>query len=105
MSDADEIRVSPENQRAAGNVHGEVADFLRSIPTNHDDIIAWAQSLGPIYRSVVPEIQRLLNERHADYTEQAQEHEALRTGLHANADAWEAHEQAAAAHITKSTQR
>jgi len=103
MSTPDEIRVSPENQRDAGNVHGEVADFLKSIPTNHDEILAWVRNLGPIYKSVVPEIERLLNERHADYMEQAHEHEALRAGLHANADAWEDHERTAATRIEKST--
>ena len=103
MPNPDEIRVSPENQRAAGDIHGEVAEFLKSIPTNHDDIITWVKSLGPIYKPVMPEIVRLLNERHADYMEQAQEHETLRTGLHANAAAWETHEQSAAAHINEST--
>lgn len=103
MDNSDHIRVSPENQRTAGNIHGEVAEFLKSIPSNHNDIIAWVESLGPIYKPVVPEIARLLNERHADYMEQAREHETLRDGLHANAAAWETHEQSAAANINEST--
>lgn len=103
MANQDHIQVSPENQRAAGDVHGEVAEFLTGIPTNHDDIIGWVRSLGPLYAPVIPEIVRLLEERHADYTEQAHEHAALHAGLHTLADAWESHEQSAATQITEST--
>lgn len=103
MANQDHIAVSPENQRAAGDIHGQAAEFLTSIPTNHDEIIQWVHSLGPIYRPVIPEITRLLNERHTDYTQQAQEHTALQSGLHALAAAWENHEHTAATNITEST--
>lgn len=105
MAEKDIIRVDTENQRTAGTTHTDVAEFLRDIPTNHDEIIAWLESLGPIYKPLLPELRRVLDERHADYTDQADHHENLGAGLHASADRWDAHEDAAANQIRSSLEQ
>lgn len=99
----DEIQVSTENQREAGANHAEVAEFLRQIPQDQDQIVDWLKAKGPIYAPLIPEVQRLLDERRGFYDDEAAEHEHLHRGLNKTADAWEAHEDQAISDINSAT--
>lgn len=99
----DEIQISTENQRQAGANHAEVAEFLRQIPKDQDDIVAWLNEKGPLYKPLIPEVERLLAERQAFYDDEAAEHEHLHRGLNTTADAWEAHEDQAIRDIYAAT--
>lgn len=99
----EEIQVSTENQREAATNHAEVAEFLRQIPQDQEQIVAWLESKGPIYKPLIPEVQRLLDERRAFYDDEAAEHEHLHRGLNKTADAWEAHEDQAISDINAAT--
>ncbi len=93
MSDSySEIRVDTDNQRDAGNRHLEQRDYLASIPSNHEEILAWARSLGPIHKEFADELENLLTDRRGFYNDASAGEDQLGTGLHNAATAWEDNE-------------
>jgi len=87
-----EIRANTTQQREAGNAHNEMSDYLATIPGNHDEIFAWAQSLGPVYAEFTEELRNMLDDRKRFYDDAAATEGALGTGLHKTAALFEAHE-------------
>lgn len=78
--------------RAAAD-HAAAADYLRTVPESNDDIMACLESLGPVYAELREEGRTKLDERHASYHQQADDHDAAAAGLHAVNERWESHEQ------------
>lgn len=100
MSDSySEIRADTDNQRDAGNRHLEQRDYLASVPSNHEEIVAWARSLGPIYTEFTDELTNLLNDRRGFYDDAAAGEDQLGTGLHKTAALWDDHEDRGSAEI------
>lgn len=94
------IQVSPANQRAAAAHHKAVAEALGSVTANHEEILAWANNLGPVFEEWASELHSVLADRHNFYTDEADEHHNLATGLEKTALMFEANEQRAATAIS-----
>ena len=94
-----EIRANTDNQREAGNRHNEMRDYLAAIPNNHEEILAWAQSLGPVYAEFAEELKTMLDDRAGFYADAAATEDQLGTGLHKSAAMFEAHEDHASSQI------
>lgn len=94
-----EIRADTENQRDAGNRHLEQSDYLASIPSNHEEIVAWARSLGPIHKDFADELETLLQDRRGFYNDASAGEDQLGTGLHNTAALWDDHEDRGSAEL------
>jgi hypothetical protein len=94
-----EISVSPENQRQAAANHKAIGHELNGAATIFDDAVEWGQGLGPIFKEWFAALSELIEDRRAFYTDEAEEHHRLGTGLSNAADMWDANEAQAAKDI------
>lgn len=90
---SDDIKLNPEVIRRAAAAHTAAADYLRTVPESNANIMACLESLGPVYAQLREEGRTKLDERHASYHQQADDHEATASGLNAVNARWESHEQ------------
>ena len=67
---AERIHVVPDELRAAARHHRETADELRTVPSDHHDIMASLDSLGPIFSELQDAGRELLDQRRACYERQ-----------------------------------
>ncbi|GFG73737.1 ESX-1 secretion-associated protein [Mycobacterium botniense] len=97
---ADHIHVVPANLREAAGHHEEASDYLRSIPAAHAAIQESLDSLGPIFSGLREAGRELLEQRRQCYERQAEAHAEMAHNLRVAADAWEHHDEQAAAKMT-----
>lgn len=98
---AERIHVVPDELRAAAHHHHETAEQLRAIPSEHGDIMASLESLGPIFADLCAAGRELLEQRSACYQQQAEAHADLAANLRHAADTWEQQDADAAAQLDR----
>lgn len=96
---SEQIRVAPDQLRAAADGHRRTAEYLATVPSSHPDIQASLDSLGPIYAGLRAAARDLLEERSRCYADQAAAHVAMAENLTAAAALWDENERAAAAQL------
>lgn len=96
---AERIHVVPDELREAARHHQETAEQLRTAPSDHPDIMASLESLGPIFSELRDAGRELLDQRRACYERQAEAHTELAANLHRAADTWEQQDTDAAARL------
>jgi hypothetical protein len=89
---SDNMKLNPEVIRRAADDHTAAADYLRTVPESNARIMSCLESLGPVYAELREEGRTKLDERHASYHQQADDHEAAASGLHTVNARWESHE-------------
>lgn len=98
---AERIHVAPDELREAARHHRETAEQLRTVPSDHPDIMATLESLGPIFSELRDAGRDLLEQRRACYERQADAHSDLAANLHHAADTWEQQDTDAAAQLRR----
>lgn len=93
---ADRLNVVPDELRQAADEHRHTADYLASVPSNHADIMASLESLGPIFAEFREAGRELLDQRRICYQDQAAAHADLADRLLEAAGRWEQHDAEAA---------
>jgi uncharacterized protein YukE len=96
---AERIHVVPDELREAARHHRETAEQLRAVPSDHHDIMASLESLGPIFGELRDAARELLDARRACYDQQAAAHAELAADLRHAADTWEQQDSDAAAEL------
>jgi uncharacterized protein YukE len=96
---AERIHVVPDELRQAARHHQETAEQLRAVPSDHHDIMASLESLGPIFSELRDAGRDLLDQRRACYERQADAHTELSDNLRHAADTWEQQDTDAAARL------
>jgi len=96
---AERIHVVPDELREAARHHQQTAEQLRTVPSDHRDIMASLDSLGPIFSELRDAGRELLDQRRACYERQADAHTELAANLQHAADAWEQQDTGAAAQL------
>ncbi|MCI4673961.1 ESX-1 secretion-associated protein [Candidatus Mycolicibacterium alkanivorans] len=96
---AERIHVVPDELREAARHHRETAEQLRTVPSNHHDIMASLESLGPIFCELREAGRELLDQRRTCYEQQAEAHDELAADLRHAADTWEQQDSDAAAQL------
>ncbi|HTY26522.1 MAG TPA: ESX-1 secretion-associated protein [Mycobacterium sp.] len=96
---AERIHVVPDELRAAARHHQETAEHLRAVPSNHGDIMASLESLGPIFSELRTAGRELLDQRRDCYQQQADAHADLAANLRLAADTWDQQDSDAAAQL------
>ncbi|HEY5149644.1 MAG TPA: ESX-1 secretion-associated protein [Mycobacterium sp.] len=98
---AERIHVVPDELRQAARHHQETAEQLRAVPSDHHDIMASLESLGPIFGELRDACRDLLDRRRTCYERQADAHTELSDNLRHAADTWEQQDTDAAAQLSR----
>jgi hypothetical protein len=93
---ADRLNVVPDELRQAAEQHRHTADYLASVPSNHPEIMASLESLGPIFAEFREAGHELLDQRRLCYQDQAAAHTDLAERLLEAAARWQEHDADAA---------
>lgn len=96
---AERLNVVPDELRLAAEEHRHTAAHLASLPSNHAEIMASLESLGPIFAEFREAGHELLDQRRICYQEQAAAHADLADRLLGAATRWEQHEADAAGRL------
>ena len=96
---AEQLNVVPDELRLAAEEHRHTAGYLASVPSNHTEIMASLESLGPIFAEFREAGRELLDQRRICYQEQAAAHADLADRLLDAATRWEQHESDAAGRL------
>lgn len=100
---ADRVTVVPAELREAARAHRDVAERLAAAGSDHRQIMASLESLGPVFAELRDAGRDLLAERQACYDQQAAAHADLAEQLSAAADTWEQQDTDAAARLREVT--
>lgn len=93
---AERLNVVPGELREAARAHRETAEQLAAVPSNHAEMMASLESLGPIFAELRDAGGELLDQRRSCYELQAAAHGELADRLSHIADVWERHDADAA---------